>query len=141
MIEFGRIDHGERIAEAAGFLFNPTHDVVICRTDDWGKLLGGVVFYDYTERSISMHVAGFGPHWINRTLLWVTFDYPFRQLRCANIFCQVRSSNEHTLKFIRKIGFQHETTIKDVFPDADLVVSRMYATTCRWLTMNSNTGG
>jgi hypothetical protein len=58
MIEFNK-RHGEKIAEAAGFLFNPTHDVVVARTDDRGKLLGGVVFYDYTGRSISMHVAGF----------------------------------------------------------------------------------
>jgi RimJ/RimL family protein N-acetyltransferase len=133
VIVFGDKQHGERIAKAAGFLFNLTHDVVVCRVDDWGKLLGGVVYYDFTKRSISMHVAGFDPHWISRTMLFVTFDYPYRQLKCENIFCQVKSSNERTLKFIKKIGFDHEVTIKGVFEDADLVVNRMRVSTCKWL--------
>ena len=132
MIEFGRSDHGERIAEAAGFICNPS-DIVISRTNDYGKLLGGVVFYDFTKRSISMHVAGFSPTWISRTMLWVTFDYPYRQLGCESIFCQVKSTNERTLKFIKKIGFRHEVTIEGVFEDADLVVNRMRGSTCRWL--------
>ena len=133
MIEFGNKQHGERIAEAAGFICGPS-DVVISRTDDWGKLLGGTVQYEYTGRAISMHVAGFAPNWINKDLLWVVFHYPFVQLGCASIFCQIKSDNEKAIKFVDRIGFEPEVIIRDVFPgNVDLVVRRMYASTCRWL--------
>jgi len=134
MIEFGRTDHGARIAEAAGFICGPS-DIVISRTDDYGKLLGGVVFYDYTGRSISMHVAGFDPHWISRDMLFVTFDYPFVQLKCASIFCQLRSSNLKVLEFVKKIGFKREVVIPEVFPDGDMIVGRLRAEECRWLNI------
>jgi RimJ/RimL family protein N-acetyltransferase len=133
MIEFGRQDHGVEIAQAAGFLTGPK-DVVISRTDNYGGLLGGVVLYDFTGRAISMHVAGFAPNWINKDLLWVVFHYPFVQLECASIFCQIKSSNEKAIRFVDRIGFEPEVIIRDVFPgNVDLVVRRMYATTCRWL--------
>ena len=134
MIEFGRADHGKRIAEAAGFICGPS-DIVISRTDEWGKLLGGVVYYDYTGKSISMHVAGFTPRWINPEMLWVTFDYPFVQLKCASIFCQIRSSNLKVLEFVKKIGFKREVVIPEVFPDGDMIVGRLRAEECRWLNI------
>jgi hypothetical protein len=151
MIEFGNEKHGLEIARAAGFLFNAKHDVVITRSEE-ERLYGGVVLYDYTGRSVSMHVAGFVPHWINRDILWVTFNYPFKQLGCSSIFCQVRSNASHTRRFVEKIGFHIEVVISDVFPDADLVVYRMYDKDCPWMnirprgivsgvTMNSNIGG
>jgi hypothetical protein len=134
MIEFGRVDHGTRIAEAAGFICGPS-DVVISRTDDWGKLLGGVVLYDYTGKCISMHVAGFDPHWISRDMLWTVFHYPFAQLKCASIFCQLRSSNLKALEFVGKIGFKQEVVIPEVFPDGDMIVGRLRAEECRWLNI------
>jgi RimJ/RimL family protein N-acetyltransferase len=107
---------------------------VISRTDEYGELLGGVVIYDFTGRAVSMHVAGFAPNWINKDLLWISFHYPFVQLGCDSIFCQIKSSNERAIKFVKKVGFEPEVVIRDVFPGGvDLVVLRMYARTCRWL--------
>jgi RimJ/RimL family protein N-acetyltransferase len=132
MIEFGRADHGKRIAKAAGFIYGAS-DIVISRTER-GELLGGVVLYDFTGRAVSMHVAGLAPNWIVKDLLWVVFHYPFVQLGCASIFCQIKSSNEKAIRFVDRIGFEPEVIIKDVFPgNVDLVVRRMYANTCRWL--------
>lgn len=134
MITFDK-RHGDKIAEVAGFLFNSSHDVVIANCNSVGELLGGVVYYDYTGRSISMHVAGFSPHWISRDMLWTTFNYPFNQLRCASIFCQLRSSNLKVLEFVRKVGFKREAIIEDVFPDGDLVIGRLRFEECRWINI------
>ena len=134
MIEFGNIAHGEKIAKAAGFSLNSVHDMIITRSEH-GELYGGVVLYDYTKRSISMHVAGFVNNWINRDILWATFFFPFRELGCASIFCQARSNATHARRFIEKIGFHIEVVISDVFPDADLVVYRMYGKDCPWMNI------
>ena len=135
MIELGRLDHGARIAEAAGCLLDVNHDVVISRTDDWGKLLGGMIFYGHTGKSISVHIAGFSPTWITRDLLWISFDYPFIQLKCANLFCQLRSRNFKALDFIKKIGFKQEVIIPEVYPDEDMIVGRLRKDECRWLNI------
>ena len=136
MIELGRIDHGTRIADAAGCLLNENYDVIISRTDDYGKLLGGMIYYGHTGQSISVHIAGFDPHWISKDLLWIAFNYPFVQLKCANIFCQLRSRNFKALDFIRKIGFKQEVVIPEVFSDdEDMIVGRLRKDECRWLNI------
>lgn len=135
MIQKNNIDHGYAIANAAGCLLNPASDIVISRSEGY-KLLGGVIFTDYTGKSISIHVAGFAPHWVNRDMLWVTMHYPFVQLGCSSMFAQIRSSNKQALDFAINFGFNHLITIPDVFPEADLVLFRLYAQQAeRWLRL------
>jgi len=135
MIELGRIDHGLRIAKAVVCLLDVEHDVVISRTDDYGKLLGGVVYYDFTGKSIAMHIAGFSPHWMCRDLIWLVFHYAFVQLGCASVFSEIRSRNITTIALAKKMGFYVEVVLPEVFPEDDLVVCRMRKEDCRWLNI------
>lgn len=134
MIELGNQVHGYAIAKAAGCLLNPAYDIVISRSSG-GKLLGGVIFTDYTERTIRVHTAGFAPAWMNRDILWVTFDYVFKQLKCASVFSEIRSSNSKALDFNRKLGFKEVAIIPEVYPDGDLVVTRLRSEDCKWLNI------
>lgn len=131
MIHFNNHQHGEEICEAAGTLFHP-QNAVISRTID-GELAGGVVYQEYTGSAVSMHVAGFMPFWMNKTLLWIFFDYPFNQLGCKKVFGLVPSTNHKALEFDRKIGFKEETRLSDAIPDGDMIVLSMYREDCRWL--------
>ena len=136
MIELNRYDHGAKIAEAAGCLLDIEHDVVISRTDDYGKLLGGVIFREYTGASITIHLAGFSPHWVSRDLIWVVMHYPFVQLSCVSLFAQVRSLNKRAIGFIENFGFKYEVTIPEVYSDGeDLIVYRLRKENCRWLKL------
>lgn len=126
--------HGDRIAEAAGTCFNLRVDQCVSRTRD-GKLLGGVIYSGFTERSISLHMAGFAPKWANRDMIWACFHYPFIQLGCQKIFGQVPANKPETLELDLKLGFKIEACIKDVFPDGDLFVLSMYRDECRWLEL------
>lgn len=134
MIELQNEQHGFAIAVAAASLFNPLYDVVISNEKD-GRLLGGVFYYDFTGKVISMHVAGFDPRWLCKNLLWVVFHYAFVQLECSSIFCQIRSTNSKALKLAEDIGFNRELIIPEVFPDADSVIHRMRKKDCRWLSL------
>ena len=133
MIEFNNQDHGRILADEIGIQYNPEHDTVIARVTSQGNLLGGVIFNNYTGTSITIHVAGFSPTWINPDMLWVTFHYPFVRLGCRKIIGQVSSGNSRALEFDKKLGFIEEARIKDVYPDGDLVLVSMTREDCRWL--------
>lgn len=132
MIWVNRPGDGQRIAEAANSVFNPAIDQCVARVEN-GELLGGAIFDTYTGASISGHVAGLVPNWVNRDILFATFHYVFDQLRVTQLFGQVPSNNQRALEFDKKLGFKELVRIPDVFYDADLVVLRMRREDCRWL--------
>lgn len=124
---------GDVIAHKAGTHFNPQCDVVAYRIKD-GHLLGGVMYTDYSRESISMHSAAWTPHWINRDMLFVAFDYPFRQLGVKRIFGQTPEDNKHALEFNRKCGFKVIARIEGVYPNnVACVVTKLEAEECRFL--------
>ena len=94
-IRFNQTQDGYAIASTAGTSYNPAIDQVIARITPRGNLMGGVLFSYWTGMggSINMHVAGFHPRWINRAMLFVSFDYPFNQLGVRKIFGQVPMDN------------------------------------------------
>lgn len=134
MIIFNDQGYANRIAAAAGTIFNPAADTCIARVRD-GELLGGVTYTGYTGASIGMHVAGFADDWINRDLLWVCFHYPFAQLNVSKVIGQVPAHNTKALDFDLKLGFKVEARVPDVFPEGDLLVLGMYREDCRWLKL------
>lgn len=139
MIQFGNYDHEMAIEKAAELVFNPRCDVCLSRTDDEGNLLGGVIYTNYTGHSIQLHVAGFHPRWINREILWVTFDYPFNQLECEVIFAQVKESNKHALKFDLNIGFHEFMRLDDVYENEQVILLKMRREECRHLNIKPRT--
>lgn len=140
MIESGNLEHARIIAEEVGWFFNPACDHVISRSRN-GKLLGGVIFTGYTGSSISIHVAGFDPRWINNDMLWIVFNYPFVQLGVRKLVGQVPSCNHKALDFDFRLGFKEEARITDVFPDGDLVFLSMRPEDCRWLKLKPRGSG
>lgn len=132
MITFNDHIAGLLIASAAGTHFNPACDVVIARERDNGVVWGGVVFQNYTGASIGLHCAGLADGWMNRDLLWAAFDYPFNQLHCKKIFCQISATNTKSLEFNRRIGFKEIVRIDDVFDDGPVVITSLGKDECRW---------
>lgn len=102
------------IAERAGCYWDTRTCTSIARVKD-NELLGGVIFSGFTGESIGIHSASWGDHWMNRDLLWITFDYPFRQLRVQRIFGQVPESNWAARKFNENLGFRYVNRIEGVF--------------------------
>lgn len=107
-------EHGTDIARCAGVGYNPKTCCNFARVRD-DVLMGGVVFSNYTGESIAIHSGSFDPHWINRDMLYVTFDYPFNQLGVKRIFGQVPEDNTHAQEFNLKVGFKYVARIEGVF--------------------------
>lgn len=126
---------GEAIAALAGTDYNPRTCVSMCRIRD-GVRLGGVMFSNYTGESIGVHSASWDQHWINRDMLFVTFDYPFNQLGVKRIFGQVPEDNLHARKFNENIGFHYVARVEGVFPgNVACMVMRMDRADCRFLNI------
>lgn len=136
MIHINSSDHGTQIAATSHSLYSPVTMQVISRSEG-GVLLGGSVFENFTGEggSIAMHAAGFAPNWVNRDLLWATFDYPFRQLQCTRVFGQVPANNDKALKFNSNLGFKELVRLEGVFPDGDMILMQMLREDCRFLTI------
>jgi len=113
-IRFNDRDDGVAIAERAGTAFNAGRDISICRVRDDDRL-GGVIFTNYTTESIAIHSASWTLHWINRDMLFVTFDYPFNQRVVNRIFGYVPEDNFHAIRFNEKLGFTHVAYVPGMF--------------------------
>jgi RimJ/RimL family protein N-acetyltransferase len=113
-IRFNHPADGYAIAECAGTAFNPSRDISICRLRDDVRL-GGVMFSNYTTESIAIHSGSWTEHWINRDMLFATFDYPFKQLKVNRIFGYVPENNLHAIQFNKNVGFTHVATIPGMF--------------------------
>ena len=134
MIEIGNHTHGHWIAKATNAAFSPGVEICISRSEQ-GKLLGGVIFGNYTGASACIDVAGFTPNWLSRNLLWLTFTYAFRQLGCRVLIGRLNSTNQKAIKFDTHIGFAEHSVIKDGVPNGDLILLTMRKEDCKWLNL------
>lgn len=132
-IRFNHEEDGHALAAAAGTQFYLPGCVSICRVRD-DERLGGVIFSNYTGESIGIHMAGWTPYWVNRDVLYVTFDYPFNQLGVKRIFGLVPEDKQDVVDIDRRLGFKVVTRIEGVFPgNVACVVMRMDREDCRFL--------
>lgn len=106
--------------------------------DSEGRLIAGIAFDNYNVAAIQIHVAALpGTHWLTRELLARVFSYPFEQLQVQKLIGLVGSTNANALRFDLALGFQIEATLKDAYPDGDLLILTMTRDQCRWLNANN----
>lgn len=123
------------ISEWTSVPFIPSHHTCIARYDSNDELMGGVIYTDYNVASIQIHVAAFKHTWLSRELLWAVFNFPFNACKVTKLLGLVRSTNARAIKLDLSLGFVLETTVKDVFPDGDMLVFSMLRENCRFLKM------
>jgi RimJ/RimL family protein N-acetyltransferase len=138
-IRFNDAADGHAIAVIAGTAFNAGRDISICRVRGDVRL-GGVIFTNYTTESVAIHSASWTPHWINRDMLFVTFDYPFNQLHVNRIFGYVPEDNFHAIRFNEKLGFTHAARIDGMFKhNIACCLMKLERSDCRFLGVQART--
>jgi hypothetical protein len=95
------------------------------------KIVGVVGFDGYNGASVQMHVAGSG-NWCTRSMLFATFDYPFRVLKCNVVLGLVPSGNADAINFNLRIGFKIIDEIEGAHPDGSLILIAMRREECRF---------
>ncbi len=132
MIELGNDTHGHWIARATNSVYSPNVETVVSRSEN-GLFMGGVIFSNYTGTSVCIDVAGRKPNWVNRDLLWMTFAYPFYQLKCKVLIGRLASTNKKAIRFDLHVGFREIARIPGAVPEGDLIILVMYREECKWL--------
>ena len=122
---------GPWVAEQTGFKWIPKRSSAIGRIKG-GEIVAGVLYEDYNGVNVVCHIAGVG-RWMNRSLLCLIFDYPFRVLGCSRITAVIAESNEKSRKLVEHMGFTVEANLHQAHPDGDLIVYKMTLDNCRWL--------
>lgn len=102
-----------------------------------GRLVAGVVYADYNGPNVWCHIASEGSHWLTRRYLWAIFDYPFNQMNVKRITCPVGEGNSKSRRFVEKLGFKAETTLRAAHPTGDLLLYSMFKESCRWIGSES----
>lgn len=132
-IIFGNFRHARAIARASGSSFDPEVDYVLSLTRP--QLLGGVIYTNFTGRSVQMHMAGFEPGWPTPKFMWCIYSFPFDQLKVERVIGTVPSTNRRALKIDYQMGFQYVTKVPDVVPGGDMIVLSMSRAECKYLKL------
>lgn len=103
-----------------------------------GELIGGVVIDSIVAGvRCSIHCAGEGRRWLTRELLFIVFDYVFRQLDCKVAINTVDADNEPSLRFTTHIGFTELARVPEGAGDCDLVILTLPRNNCCWHKMRA----
>ena len=97
-----------------------------------GQIVGVIGYDGYNGASVQMHVAG-TPGWVNRSILFAAFDYPFKRLHCEMVIGLVPSGNKEAIRFNERLGFQLENELHGAHPDGSLLLMTMRRNDCRWI--------
>jgi RimJ/RimL family protein N-acetyltransferase len=97
-----------------------------------GEIRAVAVFENYTGHDIDMSV-GIESKGGSRAFLRSIFAYPFRQLACRRLSCEVRSKDRDTQRFVQNAGFVIEGRKRDATPSGDLIQYGMRRSECRFL--------
>jgi RimJ/RimL family protein N-acetyltransferase len=137
MFRFDDVHSIRAIAHAAHIQFVPRLHHAIARYSETDRLLGGVLFTEYRGGSVAIHMAGFDPHWVNRAMIYLAFDYPFNQLKVKKLIGLVPESNVRARNANLKLGFRIEYLIDDVYngPVNGMYIMSMLRDACKWLDM------
>jgi RimJ/RimL family protein N-acetyltransferase len=99
-----------------------------------GNLVAGVAYAEWNGPNVVCHIASDGSRrWATRQYLWTIFDYPFNQLNANRITVCVGEGNGNSRRFVEKLGFAVEATLKEAHPTGDLIVYRMWKSECRFI--------
>jgi hypothetical protein len=95
--------------------------------DPEGEFCFVVVLSNFSARNIDMHTASSGSgEWATSRAAVVMFNaifqYAFDHLGAVRVTGLVKSTNTDAIQFDEHLGFTHEGTLRQAYPDADLLL-------------------
>lgn len=104
-----------------------------------GELLAGVVFENWTDRSVEAHIAALpGRRWARPDFFAVCFRYAFLQLDVEIMYAHVRASNIDCCRLVEHLGFREVVILEGAAVRDDLIIYAIRRSECRYLAMESH---
>lgn len=120
---------GEWVVSKFGGTLHPTAQAIGFVRD--GKLIAGVVYEGWNQRSIVCHISIEGA--VPRHFMKAVSEYAFITCGVHKVIGPITSGNEKAIKNAIRIGFTEEARIKDAAPDGDIILFTLTADRCRYL--------
>lgn len=127
---------GPWVCARAGGEYHKGRFKAIGRVKEDGQIMAGVLYEESNGVNVVCHIAAVG-RWANKHFLWLIFHYPFVQLGVNRITTVIEPQNVKSLEFVKRLGFEFETSLKDSHPLGDMQIYRMFKRECRWLEQKS----
>ena len=118
----GKIGHGRK-----------TDNFTAIGLESGDKMVAGVVYSDFNGNNILAGIAAEGKHSFNREFLWYMFYYPFVQAGVQRITARVETNNLQSQRFVERLGFELEFSMKRGGRFGDLLIYRMFREDCKYL--------
>lgn len=117
-------------------------DAVAIGLVDGDAVRGVVVYENFSQCSVNMHVASDGSgHWITKGLLFTAFAYPFIQCGLRRVTGLVPASNTRALDFDIKLGFTPEGRMRHFLPNGDdMIILGMLREDCPFISKEARHG-
>ena len=129
---------GDGVVEWVAERLGVKGDTALARGIGWakdGKIVIGLMFYNFNRAQIFVHVAR--DKWIRLppTLIAAMMDYPFVQLGCKYLRAFISDQNAAAIDFARKLGASMEAELQDGATNGNILVFGLpRAEASRWLT-------
>ena len=102
--------------------------------NQFNDYMGALVLDTITENSTTCTFVIENPIVLKHKFLHLSCSYVFDVLGKKKAYVQVASNNERSLKFVKKIGFEEQCTLKDAFRDGvDCVILELTRDKCKYL--------
>jgi RimJ/RimL family protein N-acetyltransferase len=126
-------EYFDYLNKALDATYDHTNSAVIASLDTEGKILGVVLFSQFTRNNCEITCASNSKYFLNRNFMDVFFHYAFITAKVRRVNALVATDNEASKNLCRRVGFIEEGVLKHWFGDKDAAIFRMTIDECRWL--------
>ena len=121
---------GKYVYDRIGFQGDPFNFTAIGIEND-GEIAAGVIYSDFNGSNITASIAVDGV--LTPEFLWFMFYYPFMQTGAKRITACVETNNFKSQRFVERLGFELEFSMRRAGRFGDLLIYRMFPEDCKYL--------
>jgi RimJ/RimL family protein N-acetyltransferase len=125
------------MAERSGLIPVPDFRAVAREVD--GKVVGAFGYDHHNRDWCFMHIC-LEPRGMNRRLLRMAFEVPFKQWGYEYVYAGIQETNKKCLKLAASLGFVEFDILPRVYPTERLRFLVMHKSDCRWLNLHLEHG-
>jgi len=114
--------------------FNPDLTYTIGIFDDDCEFQGVLLYNNWEEKNVSMHIASVTPKWCTKSVLKVIFTYPFMELGVNRVTAAIREGNTKSRSLVERLGFKQEGELRHYYDTGESdIIYGMTKEECRWI--------
>lgn len=122
-------------SEIIGVLpFEPEDTYSIAVFDNDSQFQAVILFNNWEEGNVSIHIASVTPKWATREVLRVAFTYAFIELGAQRVTGTVRENNTKARALNLRLGFKQEGEMRQYYftGESDIIYG-MLRDECKWI--------